>query len=199
MATTKLDISWRYSHRESNSLPVLYHIVMYHLSVARLAGVLDRCQFSAFSHNNLILPSFHTLSSDRLDHVISISSVREEPSLLPSWLRLKRPLYIPSVTTLSIWIVTLPRVLWNQQAITSLKLWKQYWERTKIFTQLCYNFIINHSQCSFRVWTDKQFRKYQIDWISYSAFSIETCLFHGKVESDLINDRGVTYRLIGVS
>lgn len=44
-----------------------------------------------------------------LDHTISISRVLE-PSLPPSWLRLKNPLYTPSVTTLSIWMVTLPRV-----------------------------------------------------------------------------------------
>jgi len=50
------------------------------------------------------------LSLDGLfDHTISISRVLE-PSLPPSWLRLKNPLYTPSVTTLSIWMVTLPSV-----------------------------------------------------------------------------------------
>lgn len=44
-----------------------------------------------------------------LDHTISISSVLE-PSLPPSCLRLKKPLYTPSVTTLSIWMVTRPSV-----------------------------------------------------------------------------------------
>lgn len=44
-----------------------------------------------------------------LDQMISISSVREDPSLLLSWFRLNNPLYTPSVTTLSIWMVTLPR------------------------------------------------------------------------------------------
>ena len=52
----------------------------------------------------------YILSLDGLfDHIISISSVLE-PSLPPSWLRLKNPLYTPSVTTLSIWMVTRPRV-----------------------------------------------------------------------------------------
>lgn len=56
----------------------------------------------------------YILSLDGLfDHTISISRVLE-PSLPPSWLRLKNPLYTPSVTTLSIWMVTLPRVDCNE-------------------------------------------------------------------------------------
>lgn len=58
-----------------------------------------------------MLSSFDIL----LDQIISISSVLEDPSLLLSWFRLNKPLYTPSVTTLSIWIVTLPRVVWKSQ------------------------------------------------------------------------------------
>lgn len=60
-----------------------------------------------------------------LDQIISISSDREQPSLLLSWLRLNNPLYSPSLTTLSIWMVTLPSVVWkNYHSLWDL--WKQH-------------------------------------------------------------------------
>lgn len=64
-----------------------------------------------YSCMNLHMLSFEIL----LDQIISISSVREDPSLLLSWFRLNNPLYTPSVTTLSIWMVTLPRFVWESQ------------------------------------------------------------------------------------
>lgn len=58
-----------------------------------------------------------------LDQIISISSVREDPSLLLSWFRLNNPLYTPSVTTLSIWMVTLPRFVFPKVLLLLHRMW----------------------------------------------------------------------------
>ena len=73
-----------------------------------LFGVLDWILWASKRERER---EFYRSSDILFDHTISISSVLDEPSLLFSWFRLKNPLYTPSVTTLSIWMVTLPRVV----------------------------------------------------------------------------------------
>lgn len=57
----------------------------------------------------VMIPAMACYYNHLLDHWNSISSVREVPSRLVSGTRLYWPLIVPSITTLSIWMVTFPK------------------------------------------------------------------------------------------